>query len=107
MVRLLYAEFQTLRLTGNTLNCATAVGPVVLFGVAVQNGIIMVANLHRLRALGGPLGAAVVAAERFRPLLITATVATIGMLPAALATGFGSDMQRGLWARWWSVAWRW
>ena len=88
-----------LRVTGGiTLNCATAVGFVALFGVAVQNGIIMVANLNRWRALGHPLRHAVVegAIERFRPVLITATVATIGMLPAALATGVGSDVQRGL-----------
>ena len=119
MLLLLYAEFQTLRqallvlamlplaalgglialrLTGATLNCATAVGFVALFGVAVQNGIIMVANLNRLRGPGISLRAAVLtgATERFRPVLITATVATIGMLPAALATGVGSDVQRGL-----------
>ena len=119
MLLLLYAEFQTLRhavlvlvlvplaalgglialrVTGNTLNCATAVGFIALFGVAVQSGIIMVANLNRWREQGGGLRQAVLsgASERFRPVLITATVATIGMVPAAMATGVGSDVQRGL-----------
>jgi heavy metal efflux system protein len=87
-----------LHVTGETLNVATSVGFIALFGVAVQNGIIMVANLNRVRAKGGPLREAILAgaAERFRPVLMTATVATVGMLPAALATGVGSDVQRGL-----------
>ena len=84
--------------TGETLNVATAVGFIALFGVAVQNGIIMVANLNRVRETGVALRDAVMigATERFRPVLMTATVATIGMMPAALATGVGSDVQRGL-----------
>jgi cobalt-zinc-cadmium resistance protein CzcA len=81
-----------------TLNIATAVGFIGLFGVAVQNGIIMVANLNRVRETGVALREAVLtgAMERFRPVLMTATVATIGMMPAALATGVGSDVQRGV-----------
>lgn len=84
--------------TNGTLNVATAVGFIALFGVAVQNGIIMVSNLNRVRAHGVPLFEAVLegATERFRPVLMTATVATLGMLPAALAIGVGSDVQRGL-----------
>ena len=83
---------------GETLNVATAVGFIALFGVAVQNGIIMVANLNRMRETGASLLEATIAgaSERFRPVLTTATVATIGMLPAALATGVGSDVQRGV-----------
>lgn len=88
----------SLHLRGETLNIATAVGFIALFGVAVQNGIIMVANFNRLREQGVPLEEAVIhgAIERFRPVLMTATVATVGMLPAALATGVGTDVQRGL-----------
>jgi len=84
--------------TGETLNVATAVGFIALFGVAVQNGIIMVANLNRVRESGIALRDAIIdgASERFRPVLMTATVATVGMLPAALATGVGSDVQRGV-----------
>ncbi|MCH4024769.1 MAG: CusA/CzcA family heavy metal efflux RND transporter [Acetobacter fabarum] len=83
---------------GETLNIATAVGFIALFGVAIQNGIIMVSNFNRLRAEGEPLRVAVLdgAGQRFRPVLMTATVASVGMLPAALATGIGTDVQRGL-----------
>ena len=116
---LLYAEFGVLRqvllilgvvplatlgglialhLTGTTLNVASGVGFIALFGVAVMNGVIMVANLNRVREQGVPLLEAVLAGagERLRPVLMTATVATVGMLPAALATGVGSDVQRSL-----------
>jgi heavy metal efflux system protein len=119
MTLLLYTEFGKLRqallilgivplatlgglialfVTGETLNVATAVGFIALFGVAVQNGIIMVANLNRMRETGASLRDAILigASERFRPVLMTATVATVGMMPAALATGVGSDVQRGV-----------
>jgi heavy metal efflux system protein len=119
MIILLYAEFGALRqvalilgvvplatlgglialhITGVTLNVASGVGFIALFGVAVMNGVIMVANLNRVRDLDVPLIDAVLigAGERLRPVLMTATVATVGMLPAALATGVGSDVQRSL-----------
>jgi heavy metal efflux system protein len=85
-------------LRGETFNIATAVGFIALFGVAVQNGIIMVSNINRVRAEGLSIADAVIAGatERFRPVLMTATVASVGMLPAALATGIGTDVQRGL-----------
>ncbi len=88
----------TLHLTGQTLNVATSVGFIALFGVSVQNGIIMIANIKRVRPLHGSLIEAVTAGakERLRPVLMTATVASFGMLPAALATGVGTDVQRGL-----------
>ena len=88
----------SLHLTGQTLNVASGVGFIALFGVAVQNGIIMVANLNRMRKAGFDLHEAVMkgATERLRPVLMTATVATLGMLPAALHTGVGSDVQRGI-----------
>ncbi len=88
----------SLHLRGETLNIATAVGFIALFGVAVQNGIIMVSNINRVRKEGHALIDAVLegATERFRPVLMTATVASVGMLPAALATGIGTDVQRGL-----------
>ncbi|HWX67562.1 MAG TPA: CusA/CzcA family heavy metal efflux RND transporter [Rhodanobacter sp.] len=88
----------SLHLRGETLNIATAVGFIALFGVAVQNGIIMVSNINRVRKEGLSLADAVIAGatERFRPVLMTATVASVGMLPAALATGIGTDVQRGL-----------
>lgn len=119
MLIFLYAEFGKLRqallvlcivplatlggliallVTGNSLNVASAVGFIALFGVTVQNGIILVANFNRVREQGSELREAVLtgALERFRPVLMTATVATIGMLPAAFATGVGTDVQRSL-----------
>jgi cobalt-zinc-cadmium resistance protein CzcA len=88
----------SLHLTGQTLNVASGVGFIALFGVAVQNGIIMVANLNRMRKAGLELHEAIMkgATERLRPVLMTATVATLGMLPAAIHTGVGSDVQRGI-----------
>jgi cobalt-zinc-cadmium resistance protein CzcA len=119
MMALLYAEFGLLRqvllilsivplatlggliglhLTGITLNVASGVGFIALSGVAIMNGVIMVANLNRVRQDDLPLLDAVLlgAGERLRPVLMTASVATFGMLPAALATGVGSDVQRSL-----------
>jgi len=88
----------SLHITGETLNVASGVGFIALFGVAVQNGIIMVANLNRMRQAGFELHDAIMkgATERLRPVLMTATVATLGMLPAAIHTGVGSDVQRGI-----------
>ncbi|MFZ6773495.1 efflux RND transporter permease subunit [Undibacterium sp. SXout7W] len=87
-----------IHLTGQTLNVATAVGFIALFGVSVQNGIIMVANFRRMRGKDMSLAESIIAGatERLRPVLMTATVASFGMLPAALATGVGTDVQRGL-----------
>ncbi len=88
----------SLHLTGQNLNVASGVGFIALFGVAVQNGIIMVSNLNRMRKSGFELHEAIMkgATERLRPVLMTATVATLGMLPAAIHTGVGSDVQRGI-----------
>ena len=83
---------------GMTLNVSSAVGFIALFGVAVQNGVIMVANLNRWRAFEPDLKEAVRrgARERLRPVLMTALVATLGLLPAALSHAIGSDVQRPL-----------
>jgi cobalt-zinc-cadmium resistance protein CzcA len=87
-----------LHLRGMTLNVSSAVGFIALFGVAVQNGVIMVSALNRARDSGLALREAVLqgAGDRLRPVLITATVAALGLLPAALARGIGSDVQRPL-----------
>lgn len=87
-----------LELRGMTLNVSSAVGFIALFGVAVQNGVIMVASLNHQRHTIKNLHRAVMrgATERLRPVLMTATVAALGLLPAALARGVGSDVQRPL-----------
>src|SRR5712691_138235 len=93
-----WGGLMALDLTGTTLNVASGVGFIALFGVAVLNGVIMVANLNRHRDMCRSMDEAVLsgASERLRPVLMTACVATVGMLPAALATGVGSDVQRGV-----------
>jgi heavy metal efflux system protein len=87
-----------LQLRGMTLNVSSAVGFIALFGVAVQNGVIMVASLNQQRTALNYLNRAVVlgASHRLRPVLMTASVAALGLLPAALARGVGSDVQRPL-----------
>ena len=88
-----------LHLRGMTLNVSSAVGFIALFGVTVMNGIIMVSHLNRLHIEEHmALKDAVLrgARERFRPVLMTATVAALGLLPAAMAHGLGSDVQRPL-----------
>ena len=87
-----------LHLRGMTLNVSSPVGFIALFGVAVQNGVIMVSNLNQTRDECGSIVEAVIrrAHGRLRPVLMTATVATLGLLPAALAHGIGSDVQRPL-----------
>ena len=80
------------------LSVSAAVGFIALFGVAVQNGVIMVSYCDHLWASGEPLSLAVLdgAATRLRPVLMTALLASIGLVPAALSTGIGSDMQKPL-----------
>jgi len=82
-----------------TLNVSSAVGFIALFGVTVLNAMVMIESLHRRRSDPGvSLRDAVVhgARDRLRPVLMTGTVAALGLLPAALAHGLGSDVQRPL-----------
>ena len=87
-----------LNVRGMTLNVSSVVGFIALFGVAIQNGVIMISYINQLRKDGQNLLQAVLngAKGRFRPVLMTATVAVLGLLPASLATGIGSDVQRPL-----------
>jgi cobalt-zinc-cadmium resistance protein CzcA len=85
-------------LRGLNLNLSASIGFIALFGVAVLNGIVMVSYINRLRSEGIPCHQAVTegAATRFRPVLMTALVASLGFLPMALATSTGSEVQRPL-----------
>lgn len=87
-----------LNLRGMTLNVSSAVGFIALFGVAIQNGVLMISQFNTLRKNGYALEDAVWegSKQRFRPVVMTATVAILGLLPASLATGIGSDVQRPL-----------
>jgi len=94
----LFGGMLALNIRGMTLNVSSSVGFIALFGVAMQNGLIMVSHINELRKKGLQLKDAVIegAQHRFRPVLMTATVAVLGLLPASLATGIGSDVQRPL-----------
>ncbi|MBM3522787.1 MAG: efflux RND transporter permease subunit [Alphaproteobacteria bacterium] len=85
-------------LRGLNLNLSAAIGFIALFGVAVLNGVVLVAYVNRLREEGMALEQAVVegAAVRFRPVLMTALVASLGFLPMAVATSAGAEIQRPL-----------
>ena len=91
-----FGGLSMLELRGYALNVATIVGFIALFGVAVQAGVIMVANLNRHAKNAPSLEVAVVAGavERLRATVLIALVAALGMTPAAFATGIGSDIQR-------------
>ncbi|MCC9042254.1 CusA/CzcA family heavy metal efflux RND transporter [Myroides sp. M-43] len=94
----LFGGMLALNIRGMSLNVSSAVGFIALFGVAIQNGVIMISHINDLRRKGTALKDAVLtgAEQRFRPVLMTATVAVLGLFPASLATGIGSDVQRPL-----------
>ena len=87
-----------LNVRGMTLNVSSAVGFIALIGVAIQNGVIMISHINHLRESGSGLKEAVIdgTRHRFRPILMTASVAVLGLLPASVSTGIGSDVQRPL-----------
>ena len=80
------------------LNLSAAVGFIALFGVAVLNGVVLVAAVNRLREQGQELRAAILAgaAARLRPVLMTALVASFGFVPMAISHGAGAEIQRPL-----------
>lgn len=94
----LFGGMLALHIRGMTLNVSSVVGFIALFGVAIQNGVLMITQFNTLRKNGYSLQEAVTmgSQHRFRPVIMTATVAILGLLPASLATGIGSDVQRPL-----------
>ena len=84
--------------SGQFLSVPSSVGFIALFGVAVLNGVVMVSYFNQLVAQGTPVEQAVVEGSmlRLRPVLMTATVASLGLIPLLLATGIGSEVQRPL-----------
>jgi cobalt-zinc-cadmium resistance protein CzcA len=88
-----------LYVSGLNFSVSAAIGFVSLFGVSVMDGILMITyyNQERLLRSGTPTDAMFRAAStRMRPLLMTALSACIGLLPAAISTGIGSQVQRPL-----------
>ncbi|WP_375507540.1 efflux RND transporter permease subunit [uncultured Caballeronia sp.] len=88
----------SLWMRGIPLSISAAVGFIALSGVAVLNGLVMIAFIRSLREEGRDLDTAVTegAFTRLRPVLMTALVASLGFLPMAFATGTGSEVQRPL-----------
>ena len=82
--------------TGNHFSVSSGVGFLALFGVSVQTGIIMLEAINQIRARGYAVREAAIegAVLRLRPIMMTMLVATLGLLPAALSHGIGSDSQR-------------
>jgi cobalt-zinc-cadmium resistance protein CzcA len=82
--------------TGTHFSVSSGVGFLALFGVSVQVGVIMLEYINQLRARGHSIEDSAVegAILRLRPIMMTMLVATLGLLPAALSRGIGSDSQR-------------
>lgn len=116
---LLYATFQSIRqsvliltivpfalvggvgalwLRGLNLSLSASIGFIALFGVAVLNGVVMVSHIDSLRATGKKVVHAVRegAGDRLRPVLMTASVASLGFIPMAVSTSRGAEVQRPL-----------
>ena len=87
-----------LYLTGTTFSVSAAVGFISLLGVAVMAGIILISYYNQLRREGYPREIALIRAceVRMRPVLMMCMSACIGLLPAAISTGIGSETQRPL-----------
>jgi cobalt-zinc-cadmium resistance protein CzcA len=85
-----------LLLTGTNFSVSSGVGFLALFGVSVQTGVIMLEYINQLRARGYTIEDAAIegAVLRLRPIMMTMLVAMLGLLPAALSHGIGSDSQR-------------
>ena len=87
-----------LAVTGEYLSVPASVGFIALWGIAVLNGVVLVSYIRMLRQQGYSRLRAVVdgATMRFRPVMMTATVAALGLVPFLFATGPGAEVQRPL-----------
>jgi cobalt-zinc-cadmium resistance protein CzcA len=87
-----------LAITGQYLSVPSAIGFIAVFGVAMLNGIVLVSFLDELREAGLSLREAVIrgTALRLRPVLMTASVAILGLVPMLLSSGVGAETQRPL-----------
>src|SRR6185312_13565540 len=95
---LLYSMFSSFKWAGLVMTTVAIapIGALALFGVSVQTGVIMIEYINQLRARGHSIEDAAVegAVLRLRPIMMTMLVATLGLLPAAMSTGIGSDSQK-------------
>ncbi len=85
-------------ITGEYLSVPASVGFIALWGIAVLNGVVLVSYIRNLRSEGMKQAEAVTKGcrQRFRPVLMTATVAMLGLIPMLFASGPGSEVQRPL-----------
>ncbi len=85
-----------LALTGTPFSVSSGIGFLALFGVSVQTAVVYISYANELRLAGLGITEAVheAAMYRLRPIMMTALVAALGLLPAALSTGVGSDSQK-------------
>lgn len=85
-------------LSGEYLSVPASVGFIALLGIAVLNGVVMVTYFNQLRSLGHSIHTVVVegAKRRFRPVMMTASIAAFGLIPLLFATGPGSEIQKPL-----------
>ena len=83
-------------LTRTPFSVSSGIGFLALFGVSVQTALVYISYVNELRLGGTPVASAIreAAILRLRPIMMTALVAALGLLPAALATGVGTDTQR-------------
>lgn len=88
----------TLFLTGEYLSVPASVGFIALWGIAVLNGVVLISYIRSLRDSGMSVLEAVMhgCEQRFRPVMMTATVALLGLVPFLFATGPGSEVQKPL-----------
>ena len=87
-----------LHITGTNFGISGGVGFIALFGICIQNGVILISEFHNNLKINMPLSEAIMQAVkvRTRPVVMTALMASIGLLPAALSTGIGSESQKPL-----------
>jgi cobalt-zinc-cadmium resistance protein CzcA len=87
-----------LRLTHTPFSISAAVGFISIFGVAVQDGVLLISYFNQLRAAGLPVRESVLrgAELRVRPVVMTSLTAALGLMPAAFATSIGSQAQKPL-----------
>jgi cobalt-zinc-cadmium resistance protein CzcA len=91
-----FGGLMALLLTHTHFSVSSGVGFLALFGVSVQTGVIMLEYINQLRARGQSVLDAALdgSVERLRPIMMTMLVASLGLVPAALSRGIGSDSQR-------------
>jgi HAE1 family hydrophobic/amphiphilic exporter-1 len=84
--------------TGNTINILSMIGAVALLGIAVNDAIVKLDTIRRLREEGMPGPRAILEASRlrFRPILMTSTTTVLAMIPMAVGLGSGEQLQRPL-----------